>query len=448
MSATNTSINNPKLIKAWTFYDWANSVFPLVINSAIFPAFYEYQTTHDGSGNLVNSDITLGGHVFKNTELYSYFVSAALLVVCFTAPFLSGIADYRGSKKRFLSAFCVLGSFSCAGLFFFDKEHILWSMVPFVTATIGYWGSLVFYNAYLPEIASVENQDKVSARGFAMGYLGSSILLIINLVLILTKTFSKLFDYPGLDARIAMVTVAIWWFGFAQYTLRFLPSGTPSSSQKDGSGIFLKGFRELVQVFKELKHQIALKRFLRSYFFYNMGVQTVMYMATLFAAKEIDWPDENYKKTALIVSILLIQFLGVAGSFLFSWLSSKIGNLKALGTAIFLWILICVCVFLFINTPNEFYFTAAAVGLVMGGIQALSRSTYSKLLPETKDHASYFSFFDVSEKIGIVIGTFCFGYIEGFTGSMHQSVLALIVFFVIGFLGLFLVPKKALEFKG
>lgn len=436
--------NNKKIIRAWTFYDWANSSFPLVINSAIFPAFYEYQTTHDANNNIVNSDLEICGLMFKNTELYSYFVSLALLVVCFTAPILSGIADYKGNKRRFLAQFCVLGSFSCAGLFFFDKEHIVLSMLPFVTATIGYWGSLVFYNAYLPEIATSDMQDKVSARGFAMGYIGSSILLIINLIFILTKTFSKLFDSPGIDARIALVTVAVWWFGFAQYTLKFLPKGTPSAGA-DGGSTLTKGFRELAHVFKELREQIALKRFLRSYFFYNMGVQTVMYMATLFAAKEINWPDENYKKTALIVSILLIQFLGVAGSFLFSFLSSRIGNIKALSIAIFIWILICVSVFMFVRSPMQFYFTAASVGLVMGGIQALSRSTYSKLLPETKDHASYFSFFDVSEKLGIVLGVFAFGAIEGITGSMRQSVLALITFFALGFVFLLMVPAKKLS---
>lgn len=440
--------DDKKIIRAWTFYDWANSVFPLVINSAIFPAFFEYQTTHDAAGQVVNSDIHLGGFTFKNTELYSYFVSAALLIVCFLVPLLSGVADYRGSKKSFLRLFCVIGAFSCAGLFFFDRDHIVMSMLPFVTATIGYWSSIVFYNAYLPEIASPGNQDRVSARGFAMGYLGSSLLLIINLVLILTKTFSKMFDYPGLDARIAMITVALWWFGFALYTLSRLPKGTPQSHQKHEGKIFTKGFRELSQVFGELKTQLSLRRFLGSYFFYNMGVQTVMYMATLFAAKEIDWPNEDYKKTALIISILLIQFLGIAGSFLFSWVSSKIGNLKTLGIAIAIWIGICVSVYLFINTPMEFYFTAASVGLVMGGIQALSRSTYSKLLPETKDHASYFSFFDVTEKIGIVLGTFTFGFIEGVTGSMRESVLALIAFFAFGFIGLFFVRSRNTAIAG
>lgn len=435
--------NDKKIIRAWTFYDWANSSFPLVINSAIFPAFYEFQTTtRDANDKIIDDTIQLFGHSFKNTEVYSYFVSIALLVVCITAPLFSGIADYRGNKKGFLTWFCILGSFSCAGLFFFDKNNIALSMIPFVTATIGYWGSIVFYNAYLPEIATVDQQDKISARGFALGYIGSSILLIINLVLITLGSKAKEAGgenfYP---AKYAFVTVAIWWFAFALYTLRTLPKSSVPKEKGDGS-VFLKGFRELMKVMRELRHLPALKRFLRSYFFFNMGVQTVMYMATLFAAKEIDWPSEEYKKTALIISILLIQFLGVAGSFMFSWLSGKIGNVKALGVAIFIWIIICVSVFLFINTPVEFYCTAASVGLVMGGIQALSRSTYSKLLPETDDHASYFSFFDVSEKLGIVLGTFSFGFIEGITGSMRQSVLALISFFVIGFVLLLFVPKK------
>lgn len=453
--------NNKKTIRAWTFYDWANSSFPLVINSAIFPAFYEYQTTlrDRASGKILDDTVTMGGHIFKNTELYSYFVSIALLVVCFTAPVLSGIADYKGNKRSFLAWFCVLGSFSCAGLFFFDKGNIALSMIPFVTATIGYWGSLVFYNAYLPEIASVDKQDKTSARGFALGYLGSSLLLIINLVLI---TLGKKAEIAAADpaipaiatgdptanwypAKYAFISVAMWWFFFAQYTLRIIPKGTPSGNA-GGGNILTKGFKELSRVYKEIKNQIALKRFLRSYFFYNMGVQTVMYMATLFAAKEIDWPDENYKKTALIISILLIQFLGVAGSFLFSFVSSKIGNIKALLIAIFIWICICVSVFLFVNTPVEFYCVAASVGLVMGGIQALSRSTYSKLLPETKDHASYFSFFDVTEKLGIVLGVFAFGAIEGFTGDMRKSVLALIAFFALGFVFLLMVkPSRSLE---
>jgi MFS transporter, UMF1 family len=426
-------INDKKTIRAWTLYDWANSSFPLVINSAIFPAFYEYQTTTVLSQGKTNDMVTVLGYHFKNTEFYSYVVSLALLVVCFTAPVLSGMADYKGNKKTFLTIFCLLGSLSCAGLFLFDQHHLGYSMIPFMLATIGYWGSLVFYNAYLPEIASEDMQDKVSARGFALGYLGSSLLLVTNIILIKSGIFSS--------ARPAFISVALWWGLFALYTLKKLPNNT-LEAKKTKKNIFTNGFKELAHVMGELKHQLNLKRFLWSYFFYNMAVQTVMYMAVLFAAKAIEWPDPAYKQTALIISILLIQFLGIVGSFLFSGLSSRIGNIGVLKLAVALWMLVCLLVVFFVYTPIHFYFTAAFVGLVMGGTQALSRSTYSKLLPETKDTASYFSFFDVSEKVGIVLGVFMFGFIEGFTGDIRQSIWSLILCFTIGLILLFRVSMK------
>jgi UMF1 family MFS transporter len=437
--------DDKKVIRAWTFYDWANSSFPLVINTAIFPTFYEAQTTlrDEKTGAVINDMVNVLGVQLKNSEFYSYVVSLSLIIVCITAPVLSGIADYSGSKKKFLRFFCIMGSFSCAGLYFFDKENIFFSMFPFLIATVGYWGSIVFYNAYLPEIASVENQDKISARGFALGYFGSSLLLICNLIMI-TKFETFGFETKGAAVRMAFVTVSIWWFGFAQITLRNLP-GNATKKKSEGNP-FSKGFREISKVWNELKQIKRIKRFLTSYFFYNMGVQTVMYMAVLFSAKEISWPDEKTKSTSLIVSILLIQFLGMGGSFLFSYVSSKIGNIKALGVAIFFWAIVCIGVYMFVTLPFHFYITAICVGLVMGGTQSLSRSTYSKMLPPTEDHASYFSFFDVLEKGGIVIGTFSFGLIEGITGGMRNSVLVLVVFFIVGFLVLLSVPKvKAIE---
>jgi UMF1 family MFS transporter len=424
--------DDKRVVRAWTFYDWANSSFPLVINSAIFPTFYEFKTTvRDSNTGVVVSDmVNVFGMQMKNSVLYSFVVSLSLIIVCITAPVLSGIADYSGSKKNFLRFFCIMGSFACAGLFFFNENSIVLSMFPFLVATVGYWGSIVFYNAYLPEIASTENQDRVSAKGFALGYFGSSLLLILNLVMIMVLHIS---------AAWCFVTVSIWWFGFAQITLRALPD-TRTYKKIEGNRLTI-GFREISKVWSELKQIRRLKRFLASYFFYNMGVQTVMYMAVLFAAKEISWPDESTKSTSLIVSILLIQFLGMAGSYLFSFLSGKIGNLKSLGISVFFWAVVCVGVFLFVKQPIHFYITAACVGLVMGGTQSLSRSTYSKLLPETEDHASYFSFFDVLEKIGIVLGTLSFGIIEEITGGMRNSVLALVAFFVIGFVLLLAMPK-------
>ena len=177
--------DNSKTIKAWTFYDWANSVFPLVITSAIFPNFYDYITTHDADKNFLGHTVSFLGFEFENQNLYSFVYAFALAIVVLITPVLSGVADYLGNKKRFLQFFCYLGALSCMCLFFFNREHLELSFIPFITATIGFWGSLVYYNSYLPQIASEKNQDKVSARGFALGYFGSSLLLILCLVSIM-----------------------------------------------------------------------------------------------------------------------------------------------------------------------------------------------------------------------------------------------------------------------
>ncbi len=417
-----------KLINAWAFYDFANSSYPLVITSAIFPIFYVNVTaTKDALGNFVSDTVCLFGCDFKNTELYDYVVALSFIIVSLSSPVLSGIADYTGSKKRFMQFFCYLGSFSCASLYFFSKEQLLFGLLSVLFASVGYWGSTVFYNAYLPEIAEPEDHDKVSAKGFSMGYFGGAILLILNLVLI------KVFNMP---AKYSFISVALWWVGFAQIAFFRLPKGD-KLHLSEGSIIF-KGFRELIKVWNELKHIKRLKRYLFAFFTYSMGVQTVMLVAVMFAKKEI----EGMEDSNLIISVLLIQFVGMGGSFLFSRLSKKIGNIKALGVSLFIWIAICFGTYAFVFTPESFYIAASLVGLVMGGVQSLSRSTYSKLLPETEDHASYFSFYDVCEKIGIVIGMFSFGLIEGFTGGMRNSILALMFFFVTGFLILLTIPKS------
>ena len=424
--------NDKGLIRAWTFYDWANSVFPLVITSAIFPNYYEYITSHVGKVSVGN-DLPCFGGVFKNYSIYAYIYAFSLFLVALTAPVLSGIADYLGNRKRFLQFFCYLGAISCGCLYFFDRNHPEISFIPFVSATIGFWGSLVFYNSYLPEIASREEQDRVSARGFAMGYLGSSILLIVCLILIVVL---------GVSAKYSFILVGFWWIGFAQITFKRLPNSSSTKVRDASSGhILTKGFREIKNVMKEVMCHTNLKRFLTSYFFYNMGVQTVMVMAVLFAREEIVWVDEKTKTNSLIVSILLIQFLGIAGSFLFSWVSRKIGNLNTLAICIIIWIGICVFTFSVAHFPIHFYILAAAVGLVMGGIQSLSRSTYSKYLPETEDHASFFSLYDVLEKLGMILGTLSFGLISEATGGMRNAVLSLIAYFIIGLILLFFIPR-------
>jgi UMF1 family MFS transporter len=411
--------NDKKIIAAWTMYDWANSVYPLVITSAIFPIFYESTT---------EETVTFFGYQFVNTEIYSYLVSLSYLIVAFLSPLLSGIADYSGSKKNYMRFFCYLGSISCISLYFFSADHLEWSMLSILFSGIGFSGSLVFYNAYLPEIATVDLHDKVSAKGFSRGYIGSSLLLIICLVLI------QVFNF---DPRCAFVITGIWWFGFSQITFNGIPSNV--YDHKPEGNRLTKGFNELKQVWKQISGNKSLKRYLASFFTYSMGVQTVMLMAVFFGTKEIEWA-EGEMESGLIISILVIQFIAVAGAYLTAYLSKIIGNIKTLSIVVFVWALICIGAYSFVYTPIHFYMIAGVIGLVMGGIQSLSRSTYSKLLPDTEDHASYFSFYDVLEKLGIVIGTFFFGFIEGIF-SIRESVLMLIVFFIIGFLLLLRIPK-------
>ena len=412
-------INDKKVISAWTMYDWANSVYPLVITSAIFPIFYEGNT---------NEMVTFFGMEFVNTEIYSYIISLSYLIVTFLSPLLSGIADYSGNKKTYMQFFCYLGAFSCISFYFFNKVPLELGMISVLLGSIGFSGSLVFYNAYLPEIATPDLHDKVSAKGYSRGYIGASLLLIISLVLI--QGFS-------MPAEYAFVMTGVWWVGFGQITFRGLPSNVYNHKPKGNR--LSKGFNELKKVWGELKTQKSLKRYLAAFFTYSMGVQTIMLMAVFFGTKEIAW-GEGEMQTGLIVSILVIQFIAVGGAYLMAYLSKKMGNIKTLGIVVFIWAIICVVAYAFVYTPIHFYLIAATIGLVMGGIQSLSRSTYSKLLPETEDHASYFSFYDVLEKMGIVIGTFFFGFIEGMF-SIRESVLMLIVFFVIGFILLLRIPK-------
>ncbi|HOZ76137.1 MAG TPA: MFS transporter [Flavobacterium sp.] len=427
-----------KLLNAWAFYDWANSVYPLVISSAIFPIFYD----------ALYSDRSKIIHVFgmnvKNTALISFVTAAAFLVVAVISPLLSGIADYVGNKKNFMRFFCYLGACSCIGLNWFSLENIYPGLLFYFLGLIGFWGSVVFYNSYLPDIAFPEQQDKVSARGYSMGYLGSVILLIFNLAMVMKP---KLFGISGTEGQAAMkamqysfVTVGIWWIVFSQYTYYYLPKGNKNADRVTKAVLF-NGFRELKKVWGLLKENIALKRYLSGFFVYSMAVQTVMLIATYFGSQEIQWESKEQSTIGLIICILLIQLVAVLGAFLTSRASGKFGNIPVLIAINGFWVLLCGVAY-FMTQPTHFYVMAALVGLVMGGIQSLSRSTYSKLLPETEDTASFFSFYDVAEKVGIVIGMCVYGIIDQFQGPRF-AIVFLGSFFIVGLLLLLRVPKKS-----
>ncbi len=428
-----------KLLNAWAFYDWANSVYSLVIASAVFPIFYNALFTKD------NPYVELFGSSFKNSALISFVTAAAFLCVALFSPLLSGVADYMGNKKIFMRIFNYIGALSCIGLYFFELQNIGIGLIFYFFGLIGFWGSLVFYNSYLPDIAFPEQQDSISAKGYSLGYIGSVLLLIVNLAMVMKPDLFGIIDEPGNPAsikamRYSFVMVGIWWIVFSQYTYYYLPKGN-SNNAKVTSSVLFNGFKELKKVWEILKTDIPLKRYLISFFVFSMGVQTVMLVATYFGAQEISWKDSDESQIGLITCILLIQLIAILGAFLTSRASAKFGNIKVLLFLNAFWMLLCAFAY-FITTPMQFYIMAAFVGLVMGGIQALGRSTYSKFLPETKDTASFFSFYDVAEKIGIVIGMLVYGLIDQITGSPRFAIVFFALFFLSGFLLLLRIPKK------
>lgn len=442
-----------KVMNAWAFYDWANSVYPLVITTAIFPLFYEAKMPE-----VVNF---LGGS-FSRIGIYSYTIAFSLLLVALLSPILSGIADYVGNKKFFMKTFNYIGVASCFSMYFFESLPVVFQFMIILTANIGFWGSLVFYNSYLPEVAERKDHDKLSAKGFSLGYVGSVVLLAISLVMVMgVETGAEKIQMM----RYTFLLTGIWWLGFSQISYFYLPN--TYKGEKFTKHILSSGFKELRSVWREFMTIKSLKRFLRAFFIYSMAVQTIMTMAQFFGTNAVDWSvglDVDFShipshitgdallmeknkipevaarmQVSMIISIILIQLIAIPGALLFSSMSSKIGNVKVLLVAVFIWILICGGAY-FVNTPFEFYTTAFFIGLVMGGIQSLSRSTYSKMLPDTTDTTSYFSFYDVLEKVGMAIGIISFGFLED-KYDIRYSVMALMIFFIVGLVLLLFVPR-------
>ncbi|HCX75576.1 MAG TPA: MFS transporter [Algoriphagus sp.] len=427
--------NKKKVQNAWAMYDWANSVYSLVITSTIFPVYYNSVTK-----GLDDSDIvSFFGFEIINTVLYSYSISFSFLIIAIISPLLSGMADSSGKKLEFMKFFAYLGSAACVGLYFFDASNVEWGIICSITASIGYAGSIVFYNAYLPEISEEKEYDLLSAKGFALGYVGSVILLVVNLLMI---QMPHLFGIPdgGVAGRLSFLITGIWWAGFSQIPFRILPKNPYNRKLK--RELLFHGYQEIRKVFFQIREIKVMIRFLASFFFYSMGVQTTMYLAATFGDKELGLPGDQ-----LIMTVLIIQFVAIIGSYLFAFISKKYGNKVSLVIMVLIWTGICAAAY-YVYTVYEFFALAFVVGMVMGGIQSLSRSTYSKLIPRnTTDHASFFSFYDVTEKMAIVLGTFSYGVIEQLTGNMRNSALSLGIFFLVGlgFLLLVSIPKQELS---
>lgn len=427
-----SNLNNPRIVRAWTMYDWANSVYSLSISSAIFPAFFEEKTKKLG-------ELKFLGFSFINTALYTYALSAAFLIITLFIPLLSGISDYGGIRKPFMRFFIILGSIGCSALFWFEGENYLYGLGCFMLASIGWAGSLVFYNSYLPEIVSPDRFDKTSAKGYTMGYIGSVLMLLINLVMIMKKEWFG-FSEGVAAIQYGFLLVGVWWLGWSFWPLFVLPKGISSGNKITGA-ILLKGYSEISKVFKQVLTMKPLLIYLAAFFIYTMGVQTIIYVAALFGKNEL-----KLESTTMLITILLIQLVGIAGAYFFAWVADKKGNKFSLATTLLIWVLVCVCAF-FVQPrqPGQFFALACLVGTVMGGIQSLSRATFAKLIPGDQDNTSFFSFYEVTEKLAMVLGTFAFGLVNQITGNMRSSILMLMMFFIIGYFVLMLVKSPKLK---
>jgi len=420
-----------RIVNGWVMYDWANSVYQLTIASAIFPIYYN-TVTRTGNDFTVSF---FGFHVI-NTVLYSWAIAAAYLLVAIMSPLFSSMADYTGRRKGFMRAFTLIGAIACGALFFFDRNHIELGIIAFALGTVGYGGSIVFYNSFLPVIAEPEDQDRISARGYSMGYLGGVVLLLFNLLMIMKPGLFGIEPNSSLPARISFLSVFVWWIAFSQITFSRLPKYTFRKRIKRDS-VLTNGYKELQIVFNQIRKSYKLSMYLTGFFFLMMGVLTTMFMAATYGEKQV-----GLKEDVLIPTVLAIQLVGMLGAWMFARISEKIGNLPALMITIGIWTLTCVGAY-FVTDAIQFLTVAFFIGIVMGGSQSLARSTYSKMLPtNTTDHTSFFSFFDVMEKLATVAGTFSFGAIEELTGSMRFSVLAITLFFVISLFFLLLLYRK------
>lgn len=414
-------INSPKVINAWCSYDIANSAYILSVNTVLYPIYYQ-QVTKDAFGSEM---VKFMGLSIKNTVLYEYAIALGYLLVIFLTLSLSGIADMGGYRKRFMQFFTLLGSLACIGLFGFNGANIGLGLILPMLAVLGFAGSLVYYNSFLPIIATPDHHDRISARGFSFGYAGSMLLLIFN---IFSLQKYELFGFSDkLEAiRFSFIEVGVWWLAVSQIAFYYLREER-KKVQLD-STIFMRGFYEITKVFGYIKKHKSMYRFLLSFFFFSMGVQTVIIVASLFGKAELGITD-----TKLIMTILIIQLVAILGAFVFGRVSSRFGNKTSLLWMLAIWIFVCFSAYN-VHDEYQFYGLAALVGLVMGGIQSQARSTWSKLIPsDTTDTASYFSFYDSTEKLAIVIGMLGFGIIEQITGSMRNSTLLLSLFFVVSF---------------
>ena len=405
-----------KSIWAWTMYDWANSAFATTIMAAVLPVYYSSVAAHNLPANIA-------------TAYWGYTTSIAALLAAILGPILGAVADFRGSKKKFLATFMMIGVTGTALLYLVRTGDWLMASIFFVIGQIGFAGSLVFYDALLPHVAGPDEIDQVSSRGYAMGYVGGGLLLAINLamIMIIPSRFpaEQQSEITALMTRLSFVSVAIWWLVFSIPILRHVPE--PTRRIEKGEERFnplQASFKRLSATFKEIRHYRDLSLFLVTFWVYANGIGTIITMATIYGA------EIGLSQTTLIGTLLMVQFLAAPFALLFGRLARRIGAKRSIYLSLAIYTLIAIAGY-FMSEEWHFWALGAAVATVQGGSQALSRSLMGKMMPKSKS-AEFYGFFAVFEKFSNIAGPFLFGVVSMIVGHSRLSIVSLIVFFLLG----------------
>ncbi len=432
-------MTDKKQVFGWAMYDWANSAFATTVSVAIFPIYFSDVVVPE-------EGFTICGTLFDATVLFGFMSSLYALLIFICAPVLGAVADFSASKKKFLMVFCYGGSLFTIMLFFCGSGDVWLSMILFFLAQIGFVGGNIFYDAFLPQIASEEKLDWVSGKGFAYGYIGGGLQFAISLALIATH------DYIGISkelaARTAMVMAGLWWAGFSIFTFIYLKEpGTTAKKHYSYSSLpkwiaYSKiGIQRTLSTAKKVKRFKHLVLFLVAYMIYNDAIQTVIKMSAIYGLDEL-----KIAQTNIMITLLIIQFLAFFGALFFSYLAGKISPKKALMVTLILWTFIVTYGY-FITSSGGFLFLGVMVGCVLGGSQALSRSLYGSIIPVNAS-AEFYGFYSVFSKFSTIWGTAIFAFIRHFTGSSRNAIISLAAFFIIGFILLSMVNmEKAKEAK-
>jgi UMF1 family MFS transporter len=429
MTAGQLEKNSRKEILGWVTYDWANhAFFTLVLGVLVGEYITSLAQKSVGENGAV---IQIGGHALVTAKsLFSYSVASSVFLQVFFLPVLGAIADYTHLKKAFLAIFCYLGAISCSLLFFVHDGLYLFGAILFIISNLGAGASIVFFNSFLSDITTEDKRDRVSSWAFAAGYLGGFITLVLGGILLYSS--ASLGISTEYAARLCFLGAGVWWGGFAIVSLILLKKRAPQRSAPEGKGYISAGFSELAGTFRELFKLKQTLRFLIAYLLYNDGIQTVIAMSAVFLSQELFVAKGlETDRNVLLISLGIAQIVAFFCSLVFERISHWTNTKTAILISLVIWSGIVIYGYAFLHTVSEAYFMSGAIGFVLGGSQALSRSLFSQMIPYGRE-AAFFGIYAISERGTSWIGPIVFGAVAQFTDSYRPAILALIFFFVVG----------------